>query len=301
MLQKHFGTDLPSLSTFYDNIDMVFLNTHPIFEDNRPVPPSVVYIWGSHKRSEKELPKDLKEFLDYSKHGVIYMSFGTNTDPSLLPAKKIKNFVKVFCQLPYDVLWKWNKDELPGNCKNIKFGKWFPQSDLLRHQNVKAFVTQGGLQSTEEAIRAGVPLIGIPMGRDQFANVEKYAHHNIGVQLNLKSLTEDNFKDALRTVIEDESYRRNIKNLDALMQDEPMSGLERAIWWTEHVLRHGGARHLRAPAANISLVQYLELDLVAVVVLTLSAIFVIAFTVLIFCCRLVRNRNAVHVKKTKIN
>lgn len=59
------------------------------------------------------------------------MSFGTNVDPSLLPPEKIQAFIKAFSELPYDVLWKWNEDELPGRTKNIKISKWLPQSDLL--------------------------------------------------------------------------------------------------------------------------------------------------------------------------
>ena len=55
-----------------------------------------------------------------------------------------------------------------------------------------------------------------------------------------------------------------------MMRDQPEPPLQRAVWWTEHVLRHGGARHLRAPAANMSWAQYLELELV----LILSAIVV---------------------------
>lgn len=59
------------------------------------------------------------------------MSFGTNTDPTQLPIEKMQMFVKVFSKIPYDVLWKWNGDTLPGKSDNIKIGKWFPQSDLL--------------------------------------------------------------------------------------------------------------------------------------------------------------------------
>ncbi|KAI5644652.1 UDP-glucoronosyl and UDP-glucosyl transferase domain-containing protein [Phthorimaea operculella] len=255
MLQKHFGKDIPPLSELYNNVDMVFLNTHPIWEGNHPVPPGVIYTWGIHSKPRKELPKDLQDFLDSSKHGVIYMSFGTNTDSTLLPREKIAEFVKVFCELPYDVLWKWPKDELPGRCKNIKIGKWFPQSDVLFHPNIKVFVTQGGLQSTDEALTAGVPMVGIPMLGDQAANTEKYVHFKIGVQLEFETLNAEKFKNAITTVINDDSYRENVKHLYALMHDQPMSGLQRAVWWTEHVLRHGGARHLRAPAANISWAQ----------------------------------------------
>lgn len=62
------------------------------------------------------------------------------------------------------------------------------------------------------------------------------------------------------------------------MLDQPMKPLERAIWWIEHVLRHGGAKHLRAPSANISWSQYLELELVFTILLAL--LFVVAIIVI---------------------
>ena len=67
------------------------------------------------------------------------------------------------------------------------------------------------------------------------------------------------------------------------MQDEPMPPLERAVWWTEHVLRHGGARHLRAPAANMSWAQYLDIELI----LTISSVLSIVVTVLLLSIYLV--------------
>lgn len=65
------------------------------------------------------------------------------------------------------------------------------------------FITQGGLQSTDEAITAGVPLIGVPMLGDQWYNTEKYVQHKIGIKLDLSDLEVESFKNAVRTVIED--------------------------------------------------------------------------------------------------
>lgn len=77
--------------------------------------------------------------MDSSIHGVIYVSFGTNMLPSLLPPEKIEVMTSVFSTLPYNILWKWDKDVLPGQSDNIKIAKWFPQSDLLSKLNVKRF------------------------------------------------------------------------------------------------------------------------------------------------------------------
>ncbi|CAH2098384.1 unnamed protein product [Euphydryas editha] len=212
MLKKDFGSDVPALKELYNNVHMLFLNIHPIWADNQPVPPSVVFMGGVHRVSPvggmrcAALPAawDLKTYLDSSKRGVIYVSFGTNVLSGMITPEKVKIMVKVLSKLPYDVLWKWDQDELPGKSDNIRISKWLPQSDLLRHPKMKLFVTQAGLQSTDEAITAGVPLIAIPMLADQWYNAEKYLKHGIGMKLDIGSLTEDQFKHAVETVITDE-------------------------------------------------------------------------------------------------
>ncbi|XP_026736017.1 UDP-glucuronosyltransferase 2B9-like [Trichoplusia ni] len=262
LLRRLFGEDKPSLTEVYNHVEMLFLYENPVFVGPRPVPPTVVYMGGLHQNPQKELPKDLKSYLDSSKNGVVYVSFGTNVDPTQLPADRIEVLVKTLSQMPYDVLWKWNGDELPGRTENIRISKWLPQSDLLRHPKIKVFVTQGGLQSTDEAITAGVPLIGVPMLGDQWFNVERYVYHKIGVRLDIDIMTEDNFRSALLEVINDDSYRQNVVKLRTLMRDQPQSPLDRTIWSLEHLLRHGNAKHLRSPTANISWWDYLELELV---------------------------------------
>ncbi|XP_045455077.1 UDP-glucosyltransferase 2-like [Melitaea cinxia] len=274
IMRKHFGNDVPTYEELSSAIRMMFLNEHPIWADNHPVPPSIQYIGGIHQAEAKELPTELKNYLDSSKNGVIYVSFGTNVLPSILQPEKIQVMVKVFSDLPYNVLWKWDKDTLPGQSKNIKIAKWFPQTDVLRHPNVKLFVTQGGIQSTDEAIDATVPLIGIPMLGDQWYNVEKYVYHGIGKQLDLLTLTENEFKEAVTTVIEDKSFKNNIVRLRNIMRSNPIKPLDKAVWWVEHVLQYDG-HHLQSPAARLTWFEYYEIKLVLVSVAIVASILAI--------------------------
>ncbi|XP_052741023.1 uncharacterized protein LOC112045603 [Bicyclus anynana] len=300
-IRQLFGPDIPTINELYNNVDMLFLNINPIWADNRPVPPNVVYMGGIHQSPEKELPNDLKTYLDSSKHGVIYLSFGTNVLSGMIPTDKVQMIIKVLSNLPYNVLWKWDKDELPGKSNNIKISKWFPQSDLLKHPKVKLFITQAGLQSTDEAITAGVPLVAIPMLGDQWYNAEKYVKHGIGKQLDIDTLTEELFKNAVETVITDESYRKNIIRLRQLMHDQPETPLDRAIWWAEYVIRHGGAKELRPPSANLSFVEYYEVKLILIVVsVVLIAIITFVLAVLLVT-KYVKKNICRNVTKKKLN
>ncbi|XP_035454925.2 UDP-glucosyltransferase 2-like [Spodoptera frugiperda] len=283
-IRKVIGPDMPEVGELFKNVHMLFLNVHPVFEGIRPVPPNVIYMGGLHQNPVKELPQDLKSYLDNSKNGVIYVSFGTNVITDQLPIQ-VKDMIKVLSRLPYDVLLKWDDNELPGRPTNIRVSKWLPQSDLLRHPNVKLFIMQGGLQSTDEAITAGVPLIGLPMLADQWFNVERYEYHGIGIRIDWDTFTEEKFENAVTKIIGSESYRQNVIKLQTLIHDQPMRPLERAVWWTEHVLRHGGARHLRGPAANMSWAEYHELDLVLFLITSLLILVFIFIALIYYVCR----------------
>lgn len=69
---------------------------------------------------------------------------------------------------------------------------------------MKLFITQGGIQSTGEAITAHVPMIGVPMLGDQWYNVEKYIVHGIGKKLYWETLSVKQIRDAIEGMIEDE-------------------------------------------------------------------------------------------------
>lgn len=47
-----------------------------------------------------------------------------------------------------------------------------------------------------------------------------------------------------------------------LALDQPISNLDNAIWWTEYVIRHKGAKHLKGPAINIPWYQYWLIDVI---------------------------------------
>ncbi|XP_052741051.1 UDP-glucosyltransferase 2-like [Bicyclus anynana] len=279
-----FGPSVPDLSELKKNVHLIFLNVNPIWDFNRPVPPNIIYLGGIHQNPHKELPKDIESYLDSSQKGVIYMSFGTNARTSLLPVKTLKLFTNVFSQLPYDILCKWDDEELPNRPENVRVSKWLPQSDLLKHPNVKLFITQGGLQSTDEALNAGVPLVVIPFLGDQWFNAEQYEKLNIGIHLDLETITEDSLKIAIEKTIQDKTYRENVVKLHNIMRDQPQTPLERAVWWTEYVLRHGGATHLRAAGAHMHWTEYYAMDVVIFLLVVVLTIFIAVIFAIRYIC-----------------
>lgn len=68
------------------------------------------------------------------------------------------------------------------------------------HPNIKVFIYQGGLQSTEEAISAAVPVIGYPVMADQEIQATKMASLGVGKKLEITDVKADELVQAIRSI-----------------------------------------------------------------------------------------------------
>ena len=68
------------------------------------------------------------------------------------------------------------------------------------------------------------------------------------------------------------SYRQNAQKLSRQFRDRPQTPLETAVYWTEYVIRHGGAPQLRSAELDLTWYQYLLLDVTAVIVLSIAIV-----------------------------
>ncbi|KAB0792678.1 hypothetical protein PPYR_14637 [Photinus pyralis] len=283
LVEKHFGPNFPAIDDIMSNVSMLFVNADPVFHKIRPLVPAVVQIGGgTHLRPPKPLPPHLQQRLDSAKDGFIYFSLGSNVKSKDIPAETRAIILETFSELPYTILWKFEAENLPNKSDNVIISKWLPQQDVLRHPNIKLFITQGGLQSSDETIYTGVPIVGMPFFGDQMANIKKMVAKGVGLSVDYTSLEREDFKRKIQEVIRNPKYRNRIKELAELAQDQPMTGLERAVWWSEYVIRHKGAHHLRSPLLDIPWYQYLFLDVIAVL------LFVFTLTMYI-CYKFIRS------------
>ncbi|XP_049857716.1 UDP-glycosyltransferase UGT5-like isoform X3 [Schistocerca gregaria] len=215
--------------------------------------------------------KDIQKFLDEAEDGVIYFSLGSNVRGNTIPEEKRLAFLEAFAQLPQRVLWKWEAGSMPGQPDNVMTAKWWPQQDVLAHKNMRLFITQGGLQSVNEAGYFGVPMIAIPFMGDQKHNVAKIVQAGIGYRLMFKDVTVESVLKAVRTVLGDKRYQENMRQFSAVFREHQETSLDRAVWWVEYVLRHRGAPHLRSAALDLHWWQLWLLDVIAFVVIVPAA------------------------------
>jgi UDP:flavonoid glycosyltransferase YjiC (YdhE family) len=215
---------------------------------------------------------------------VIFFSFGSNVKFATLPREKWEKFANVFRKLKQRIIWTFDLDEMADKPDNVMIGKWFPQDDILAHENVKLFISHGGLGSTVEAKYHGVPVIGVPIFADQHANVNGIVSEGWGYALSLES-SEEELEVAINEMLHNPKYRENVKQLSSLFRDRPQSAMELATFWIEYVIRHKGAPHMRFQGVDLNFFQRHSLDVIAFLIVVIYLVVKVVKVVVLFTCR----------------
>lgn len=93
------------------------------------------------------------------------------------------------------------------------------------------------------------------------------------------------------------SYKSAAKRISGLFRDQLQSPLDRAVYWTEFVIRHKGTDHLRLGSVDLAPYQRALIDVYAVLIL----IALIPFLITLFCIRRCCFRRPVSVSLDKKN
>uniref|UniRef100_A0A1B6L360 UDP-glucuronosyltransferase n=2 Tax=Graphocephala atropunctata TaxID=36148 RepID=A0A1B6L360_9HEMI len=274
IMHRYFNDpNMPSLTTLLSRARVSLLDTHVLLDYPRPYLPGTVLVGGMITPKSNNIPQDLKKWLETAEEGFVYFSLGSVMRFGTLSSTQRAAILNTFGKLKFPVLLKWesdNTDKLPAN---VRAETWVSQADILAHPNCRLFVTHGGLHSLLESLHYGVPLVGLPIFGDQVHNLVNLQHRGVATFLPLDQLQESTFTRAINLILHDEKVQANAKRLSAIVQDQPMTPLETAIFWVEYSLRHEGAQHLRSAANDLSWHQQLFLDIILFIVVVIIAIF----------------------------
>ncbi|XP_066278641.1 UDP-glucuronosyltransferase 2C1-like [Branchiostoma lanceolatum] len=215
--------------------------------------------------------------------GVIVVSFGSMTKTMSVERREV--FAAAFVRLRQKVVWRYVGEKPTGLGNNTKLLDWLPQNDLLAHPKTRAFITHAGANGMYEALHHGVPMVCLPLFGDQHGNAARVVARGLGVKLNFNTVTAEQLYQAILHVATNNSYQETAALLSRLHRDQPQSPMERAVWWIEHVIKHGRLPHLRARAVELPWYQYYLLD---VAVFLLAVCLAVLGTVWCSCSFIVR-------------
>jgi len=95
--------------------------------------------------------------------------------------------------------------------KNFIVKNYVPQTEVLKYS--KLFITHGGMNSTNEGLYYGVPLIVIPQSADQPIIAGQVANIGAGIKLQMQSLTANQLREAADHVLNHPSFHQAVANI----------------------------------------------------------------------------------------
>ncbi|KAL3093249.1 hypothetical protein niasHS_005144 [Heterodera schachtii] len=184
---------------------------------------------GDHKFATENATKDNKQIFESARNkngGVVLLSFGSvvpmhDVDAHAVAFKNIvvNLFSKQYPQM--NMIIKWGErppigmgDQYKKMSDNIYAKAWLEQSAILGNVP-KLFITHGGQNSINEAVKFGVPLLLFPFFADQFNNAEAMAARGVAKVLDIRSKTlENELAEALNEIFANYSmYKQKIEEL----------------------------------------------------------------------------------------
>eukprot|EP01062_Namystynia_karyoxenos_P077716 TRINITY_DN7874_c0_g1_i1.p1 TRINITY_DN7874_c0_g1~~TRINITY_DN7874_c0_g1_i1.p1 ORF type:complete len:579 (+),score=137.77 TRINITY_DN7874_c0_g1_i1:76-1737(+) len=216
---------------------------------------------------------------------LVYMNMGT---AAVLTPEMVRHMLGFANSGEQCVVWKLGKaqqahldQQLLGT---VWLSEWLPfhPVHLLADPRLRVFVTHCGDTSVAEALAVGVPLVGIPLFADQPDVCARVRDAEAGEVVWKEQLTGAALGTEVRRVIADPQYARSAARLAALSRR--LRGPQTAADFIEDVAAVGAA-HLFCPNVNLPVVQFLDLDIWAAVLLVVLTIFaLLGLCVRRLCC-----------------
>jgi len=161
----------------------------------------------------------------------IFFTFGSQG--SLYPEKFIKVINELFCLFRSasfsdfhltialgDVIKGEGFTNIP---PNVTMKKWLHQNKIIELSSL--VITHGGLGTIKESLYFGVPMIVIPMMRDQPGNALRIEQHNLGKSIEIDSLTARMLEEAIFYVLTNEGIKNSVEKMKCVFREKEQQKL----------------------------------------------------------------------------
>ncbi|CAH2218091.1 jg23692 [Pararge aegeria aegeria] len=257
---------LPTYEFAAANGSLLLLNSHPLLGAVVPLPGNVKFIGGHHIAEDvSPLPKDLKKVLDSSAGGAIYVNMESNLISMDIQDQITRELKEVFSDLEQTVIWKYG-DILVNLPHNVYTLKNPPQHSILSHVNTIAFINHGDMNSILDATHFGVPMITLPLLKDQADNVNIVVKRGCGVKMINKDLISE-VKKSVEAVLNNNSYQINAKQLSSIFHHRLAPQQTEFIYLVEAVIRTNGAAHLRSSIPETPIIERYNVDIMSLILM----------------------------------
>ncbi|KAI6192105.1 Glucuronosyltransferase [Aphelenchoides bicaudatus] len=170
VIKQHLGQDHPTMAEMQRHSSFVWLNTYEIMDFTRLNTPKIKHIGGiAVNKNPGKLNEQTEKIFKQAKSGVVLISFGSLVNTAYMKTEVRRQLLEAFARYPdYQFIWRLTEinDEILADIKNytnnVHAFKWVQQTSILADSRTVAFLTHVGVNSLNEAVYYGVPLIAVP-------------------------------------------------------------------------------------------------------------------------------------------
>lgn len=229
--------NLPTYTTRNDAYsDLAIISQQPAqFEYPRRELPQWFHFTGPFHNSTGRKPVSFP-FEKLTGQPLIYASMGTLQNRLIGVFEKIASACEgLDAQLVISLGGSANPEslsKLPGNSLVVEYA---PQLELLKKATLT--ITHAGMNTTLESLRAGVPMVAIPIANDQPGIAARIAWTGAGEVVPLDKLSVKRLRGAIERVLREDSYKKNALRLQKGIQQA--GGVNRAADIIEQAVATG--------------------------------------------------------------
>ncbi|CAB3399673.1 unnamed protein product [Caenorhabditis bovis] len=267
IFREKVDPNFPSTIDLMRNCSIVLVNTNEMFDLPRPISPKVVYI-GSLGHGNGSVDSKIDEIFNKGALGSVYISFGTVAPFDYLPIRIKRSILTAVQGLPdYHFIIKipttdTTTAQLFQNVTNVDLLHWVPQNDVLKHPNLRLFVTHGGMNSVLEGATGGVPMLVMPVFTDQFRNGKNVERRGNGLMIRREDIEETTFLSKMKLLLDKEQYVKVAKRIAKMITTRPFIGEERVTKWINFTIRYDLHEIYDLTANTMFNIQYFLVDII---------------------------------------
>lgn len=212
------------------SMDLPFVSMDDAIRHSRP-DMNIVYIPESFQKcresfddtfnfivpEQKMVSSNVKIPYEQMKYPIVYVSLG-----SIISDKSFyKKCIKIFGNKEVSIILNTGKispETLGTIPDNIYAYSFVPQVEVLQHTSV--FLTHCGMNSVNEAILAGVPIVAMPFINDQIENANQIERLKIGKKIHSFPSRASEIESAVLELLNNSMYRENVKALQMQVNNQ---------------------------------------------------------------------------------
>lgn len=229
-----------NFNNLYQRVLFVLSNAYYYFNPPSPIVSQKEHqVGGFYIRPPKELPRDIKDFLQDANYGAIFMTFPSQVYGIQMDLEVIEKLLSAFAAMKQKVLFEWDGPKIEEQPKNVLIRRHIPMGDILAHPYVQLMFCAGDIWHIQYSIQRMVPIVGIPITREQDILLTKsVVESNIGKKLQLNEVTVEKILNTTKEMFGNQMLSQQLHYVASFYRNRPLGAMEEAAYWIEFAGKH---------------------------------------------------------------